>query len=318
MQSTGRSLRQAPPHSSAVRGPKSDVARRSLAVVKIRPARPDDKPHIAVFTQDTFEWGDYVYDSFDTWVADDTALFVAVADDDLPIGLARAILMSDREIWLHAARVHPDHRRKGIGATLNDALCEWGRDQGALIARLAIEDWNQAAQGQVAKNGYRKASRWIYAKRDVDASSPNPMGNGGTRVPGPERLIPAPSAEVEPAWVAWSSGTLSRAARGLFSNTWWWRVFTEEDLLAAAKGRRLWSSPTGWVIARETKGSFVVDWLEATDDEVTRLVRAIVDKAVDLGVDEIQLSVPSTEPVRLALNRYGFSTMALTLFEVSL
>lgn len=284
----------------------------------IRPARPDDKPHLAAFTQDTFDWGDYVYESIDSWVADDSALYVAVDDNDIPVGLARAILMSPKEIWLHAARVHPDHRRKGIGAALNEALCAWGSDRGALVARLAIEDWNTPAQGQVTKTGYRSTSKWIYAKRSVDAASPNPLGNGGTRVPGPERLVPAPSAEVEPAWLAWSSGDLNRAARGLFSNTWWWRAITEDDLVAAAKARQLWSSPSGWAIAKKTKGSFVVRWIEATEDDVTRLVRAIVDKAVDLGVEQIQLTVPATESIRLALGRYGFTTMALTMFEMSL
>ena len=90
---------------------------------------------------------------------------------------------------------------------------------------------------------------------------------------------------------------------------------TEADLLEAAKAREFWSSPSGWVIARETKGVFVVRWLEATNDEVPRLIRAIVDKAVDLAVQEIQLTMPSTESSRLALSRYGFTTMALTMFE---
>ena len=86
----------------------------------------------------------------------------------------------------------------------------------------------------------------------------------------------------------------------------------------AARQRQLWSSPSGWAIARETKGSFVVSWLEATDDDAARLIRAIVDKAVDLQVEEVQIAVAATDPIRLALDRYGFSLMALTLFELSL
>lgn len=284
----------------------------------VRPARSDDKQHLAAFTQDTFEWGDYVYESFDKWLADDSHLVVAVDESDVPIGISRAMLLSPRELWLHAARVHPDHRRQGIGAELNDALCSWGRDNGALVARLAIEDWNEPAQGQVLKSGYRRTSSWVYANRSVDAASPNPLGNGGTRVAGPERLVPAPSAEVEPAWLAWSSGSLGRAARGLFSNTWWWRTVTEDDLLEAARQRQFWSSPSGWAIARQTKGMFVVSWIEANEDDAARMVRAIVDRAVDLAAEEVQIAVAATEPIRLALNRYGFSLMALTLFELSL
>lgn len=284
----------------------------------VRPARADDKPHLAEFTRDTFDWGDYVFESFDAWLEDDTALLVSTDIDDRPVGIARGIMLSKREMWLHAARVHPDHRRQGIGAELNDALCRWGESEGAKVARLAIEDWNEPAQGQVLKNGYRRTSHWLYGHREVDADSPNPLGNGGTRVPGPERLAHAPAAETEPAWLAWSSGELGRAARGLFSNTWWWRGLTEDDLLEAARKRRFWSSPSGWALARETKNIFVVSWIEATDDDTTRLLRAIVDRAVDLGVAEIQITLPATESVRLALDRYGFTTMALTMFERAL
>lgn len=280
----------------------------------IRPAHLDDKPHLAEFTKDTFDWGDYVLDRFESWVEDDHALLVATVDG-IPIGMGRGILMSPREMWLHAARVHPEHRRTGVASSLNEALLDWGRERGAQVARLTIETWNTAARRQVVKTGYRETSRWVYGRRDVDSSSPNPLGNGGTRVPGPERLTPASSAEAEPAWIAWSSGSLGRASRGLFSNTWWWRLLTEDDLSEAARERRLWACPSGWVMGHVSGGSFVVDWMEATDEELARLIRAVVDKAVDLSVESVHVTVAASDPARLALDRYGFSRMPLVLYE---
>ena len=48
---------------------------------EVRLGRPDDHEGIGAFTTDTFEWGDYVADSFLGWLEDPTVeVLVAVAD----------------------------------------------------------------------------------------------------------------------------------------------------------------------------------------------------------------------------------------------
>ena len=137
-----------------------------LPAMTIRPARPDDKTVIAAFTTDTFSWGDYVADAFDSWMDDPNGqILIAANDADEAIGMARVSLLSSTEAWAQAARVHPDNRRQGIGGRLTEAGEIWAAGQGALVMRLITEDWNEPAQRQVEKSGYRMVAHWAMAEK---------------------------------------------------------------------------------------------------------------------------------------------------------
>ncbi|HEX5672166.1 MAG TPA: GNAT family N-acetyltransferase, partial [Acidimicrobiia bacterium] len=76
-------------------------------MVSIRAARAGDLPAIQEFTADTFEWGDYVPDEFATWLTEPEVLVIVATDpDDRAVAMARVALLSPREAWLSAARVH--------------------------------------------------------------------------------------------------------------------------------------------------------------------------------------------------------------------
>jgi len=122
----------------------------------IRPARAEDVPRIETWTRETFAWGDYVAEAMPEWLEDPESLvIVCVYDDDIPVALSRTQLLSPTEAWLSGARVHPDHRRSGMGMAMNDFGLDWARDRGALVARLATEEENEPARSQVLKLGYR-------------------------------------------------------------------------------------------------------------------------------------------------------------------
>ncbi len=283
---------------------------------ELRQAVASDRSAIAAFTRGTFEWGDYVTDRFDNWLdASAGHLLVATADGEA-VGLARGVLLSPRELWLHAARVHPVWRGKGIGGALNDELVAWGKAQGAVVVRLLIEDWNEAAQKQVLKAHYRPVSQWLFGKREISPTDPNPMRNGGKRVPGPERLQAASRSEAEPAFLAWSTSDLMRASRGLFGLAWTWRRLTLDDLIVGAKARTFFECPSGWVLmSRRDDGVMEVAWAMATQDDVTRLIRAVLDYALSARATELHLHMPATAEVSAALERIGCAVKAMTIWE---
>ena len=131
--------------------------------VTIRPGRPEDHEQIAAFTVNTFTWGDYVADAFLDWLVEPGTRTAVAEIGDRVVGMARAALVSPVEAWAQGARIHPDHRRRGIATDLSLHLWEWARSQGALVVRLAIEDWNEAAQSQVTAMGFRPAGSWARA-----------------------------------------------------------------------------------------------------------------------------------------------------------
>ncbi len=286
---------------------------------EIRPARADDHAAIAAFTEATFDWGDYVADAFEGWLADPRGRVVVATDpDDRAVAVGKVTLLSETEAWFQGARVHPEWRRRGIANAMAAWMGDWARNHGARVVRLLIEDWNDAARRQVETGGFRPVGSWTVAERTVGAASPVPSGNGGRRVPALEQLVRAPSAEAEPAYMSWSTGDLGRAARGLVAVGWAWRRVTAADLVTAAKAEALWSARSGWVLAARNEETLEVGWVETRSDDAVDLMRALVDLAVSEGAERVQIKVPTVDWLNAATRRAGCDLWRMELFERSL
>jgi GNAT superfamily N-acetyltransferase len=287
--------------------------------VTIRPARVEDHRSIAAYTQETFTWGDYVPEAFPGWLEDPTRCVVVAADpDDRPVGVSSARMVSPYEAWFQGARVHPDWRRRGLAGRMAEALVDEVRRRGASVGRLIIEDWNEAAQGQVQRDGFRPVATWLMAERTVGAASPVPSGNGGRRVPALEQLARAHSAEAEPAFMSWTAGPLGRAARGMFAVDWTWRRLTVDDLHSAARHDALWAARPGWALAARDDDSLEVGWVECRPEDALDLMRALVDLAVNEGTERIALMLPEVPWLSAAARRSGCELHPMTLFERAL
>jgi GNAT superfamily N-acetyltransferase len=286
--------------------------------IRVRPARLEDREPIAGFTTGTFPWGDYVADEFETWLADDRGVVMVGEADGQVVGMARIALVSPDEAWSQGARVHPGFRRRGVGSAIADALQDWAARRGAKVVRLVVEDWNDAARGQVVSLGFRPVSGWIFATRGVGENSPVPEGNGGKRLVAPEGIRPAPSAEAEPALLAWASGPLDRAARGLHPVGWTWRRLTRADVIEAARRRALWEGRPGWAIAQVDEDSFRVSWVVTTEDDASAMVRALVDRAAAAGVERLTMMAPAIDWMRRAVQRGGCEVNRLTVYALPL
>ncbi len=283
----------------------------------IRSARPDDKAAIAAFTTDTFSWGDYVADAFDSWVENpDGQILIAASDRDEAIGMARVSMLSPTEAWAQAARVHPDHRRKGIAGSLTRAGEMWAAERGGLVMRLLTEESNEPAQHQVEKSGYRLVARWAMAQKDVGRSVPDITGNGGRSAPPEERLRPAGVHEVEPAFLAWSTGELIKAGHGLFPAAGWtWRQMAITDVIRAARSRTLWDCPAGWLIGEIEENQFWVSWIVTGPEDAHRLLRAALELANEQGAERFRMLFPQTDWLLRAAHRAGLELHPSLMYE---
>ena len=279
--------------------------------ITIRPGRLDDVEAIRSFTEGTFTWGDYVGRDFPSWLDRPDELAIVAADDGgSPVAVARVGLLSDAEAWLSGARVHPDHRRQGIGSVMNEFGVEWAIERGAKVIRLATEEENTAARNQVEKLGYRAVARFVLAVRLIEARTPPRAGtgsNGGRRLTGTERLDLAPSAEADPAYLVWSTGDQARVGHQLYAAEGWsFRRLRPGDLVAAAKARRLWTSPSAWVITEETDEEMWVPLFITTLEDADRAALALVDLAQERTVRRLQVMTPRVDWLEEALQRHRF------------
>ncbi len=289
------------------------------ATTVIRPARASDGEAIASFTQYTFAWGDYIADSFDTWLSEPgTRMVVAVDDQDTAIAMSRARIVSPTEAWFHAARVHPEWRGRGIAGDMAAELHVWASEEGAVVGRLLIEDWNEASVRHVEKIGFRRVVDVVRCVKPIGDASPSPDGNGGRRVPSRLRARPAHAADATPAYTSWSVGELGRAMRGLTGSRWTYARLTIDHLIAAAKNDSFWEVGSGWAVI-DTEGNAVeVGWLETRSDDAPDLLRAAIDLAVGRGAESISLWLPAVEWTVKAAKRLGFNAEPMGVYAVEL
>ena len=276
----------------------------------IRPARAGDVASIGRWTQDTFSWGDYVPEMMSSWLVEaDSLVIVSVDADDIPIGLSRVQLLSPAEAWLSATRVHPDHRRSGMGMAMNDHAVEWARSRGALIARLVIEESNEAARGQVLRSGYRPGSRWAYATAPAST---------GRRLPPDQRLRAGVTVDADAAWTFWSQSDLAHAARDLISLGWRWRKAFRADLETAVAAHNFFQSPGGWLVAESDEEGVSVRWLATTAPDAPLLLQGLRDLLRDRRGGRVEAMVPVTVWSVEALLREGYEVHPAQIYSKAL
>ncbi len=276
--------------------------------VAVRRARPEDHGPVVEFTRHTFEWGDYVGDRFLDWLeTPKSAVFVATDQDDTALAISRVVQLSSREVWLHAARVHPDHRRQGLGRALNAASVEWGRGQGAVVAGLLTENDNTAARRQVVSLGYREVAQWFYAERSVEPGESEPSGAGLQLEEPPQQLAVAPAGDIESAYLTWSGSDLAIAAHGMIPFEWALRRMSIEDLADAVRRRAMYEAPAGWaVISPRGDGGVWVPWLVAIPDDTFSFIRAITARIAADGYNRAHLMLPRLPWLEVAAERAGY------------
>jgi GNAT superfamily N-acetyltransferase len=276
----------------------------------IRPARAEDVPLIEGWTRDTFSWGDYVADAMPEWLEDtDSLVVVCVNDHDVPVALSRSQMLSATEAWLSAARVHPDHRRSGMGTAMNDFEVNWARERGALVARLATEEDNEAARSQVLKLGYRLTGRWVYTTAPIST---------GRRLESSDRLRHGRTVDADAAWTFWSQSDLAHAARDLISLGWRWRKAARGDLDRAVDAHTFYQSPGGWLIAEPSDVRLSVRWMATSPVDAPLLIQGLRDLLHDVRKDRIEAMVPVTAWSVEALQREGFEVRPVQIFSKTL
>jgi GNAT superfamily N-acetyltransferase len=277
----------------------------------VRLARPDDVAHIVPWTTDTFEWGDYVPDRLPIWLDDDaSAVLVCSDEDDLPLAVSHAVMLSPNEGWIEAARVHPDHRRAGMGVAMNRAGVEWARDRGGRVMRLATEASNEAARLQVTKLGYRKVSSWVYASMKVD-----PGHRGHER----HRLRPAPGPDAEAAWLSWVGSDLALGGRELIALGWQWRTARPVDVVSAASRGEFFQSPAGWVIADMPQEDWLRSlWVATGPDDILGLLDGLIDLAASREATEVTIKLPNLPWTAEALTRVGGTPKEVLVYSLAI
>ncbi|MDE1866679.1 MAG: GNAT family N-acetyltransferase, partial [Thaumarchaeota archaeon] len=122
--------------------------------MQIRGAQESDKDTVLGFCKDTFSWGDYIADVWDKWKSKG-GLYV-LEEDDLVVGVYHVASL-EKEAWIEGMRVHPKHRKKGLGTSMLTHAESVIQNK---VIRLIIESENYPSIRLVKSVGYDIEEKW--------------------------------------------------------------------------------------------------------------------------------------------------------------
>jgi GNAT superfamily N-acetyltransferase len=277
---------------------------RSHQPFVLRPARAEDKPGILAFCQRTYEWGDYVPEVLDDWLADERGQLLVAAIDGVPVGVAYVVLLAPTEAWLQGLRVHPEHRRKGLAHQFLGRCLDVARQRGARVARLATGSSNVAVHRTVERAGMRRvAVVWV-----LEASATADADAGLALVPLTLQDWPLVSRYIL------ASSTLAQMG-GLYG-MWDLQTLSEDilrDHLERGQVFGLWEKDhlTGTAIILDVDERWPclsLAYVDAANSHGQKLARALRHRPAGLGLEMVEVMVPSASPLHHALLQAGFET----------
>lgn len=275
----------------------------------VRPATPDDVDDIVVWTTDTFSWGDYVPDRLSSWLEDESSRVFVATVEGKPVALVHVLMLTSSEGWLEAARVHPDHRRAGLGKALNRAAMDWAGQRGAKVVRLATEAANQPAIVQVLKLGFRQTSSWAHA--ECIPSQPHDEHDVN-------RFRPGVGPDIDAAWVFWSSSELNRAGRGLIAESWQWRTASPNDLATGVGSGHFFQSPDGWLLMDQPETELLrILWMATAAEDAPRFLEGVMNLAWTKKVEAVSIKAPNLSWMTEAIRRVGGDPKEILIFSKS-
>ncbi|RPI49109.1 MAG: GNAT family N-acetyltransferase, partial [Chloroflexi bacterium] len=269
--------------------------------LRIRLARPEDRPAMERICAHTWEFGDYIQEVWDEWLAgEDRPLLVAELGASGVVSLNKITHQPAGQIWLEGMRVDPDYRTRGVARRCLDWNLAYARERGARVVRLSTGDYNTPVHTMVAHVGMVRVTTGTL--RTAPA------------LPGARR--PAILGPVEGDGVGrfWQQSPVLASMAGLYSRDWAWQELSAEQLAAMLRQGEVVAevAPDGSLAAVATIHHYPGDeemWVGIADGDpeaVQALALAIRAQAAEAGAQVARAMLPDVPWLREAFQAAGY------------
>jgi len=130
-------------------------------LTQIRKPVASDKQPILDFCTNTFSWGDYIHEVYDSWINEGD--LVLLEKNNEPVAMCHGVIYPEEKmLWIEGIRVRQDFRRNGFAELLVSHLEKNAYDLGISQANMLIESENIPSLNLAAKIGYQTKSQWNY------------------------------------------------------------------------------------------------------------------------------------------------------------
>ena len=138
----------------------------------IRNSISSDKNEILNFCTNTFSWGDYIHEVWDTWENDGG--LVIFEENKTAIAMCHAVkYVTQNMIWVEGIRVKNEYRKKCLATKLIKHIEKIARNSGISQVNMLIESENKPSLNLVKKLNYEIISKWNYYSQLAKADSKN-------------------------------------------------------------------------------------------------------------------------------------------------
>jgi len=132
-----------------------------LYLKNIRNSIPSDKNQILSFCKNTFSWGDYINEVWDSWEKDDG--LVIIEDDKTAIAMCHAVkYQNEKMLWIEGIRVKENYRKNGIATGFIRYFEKIAIASGIKHVNMLIETENISSLNLAKKLEYKIISKWNY------------------------------------------------------------------------------------------------------------------------------------------------------------
>ncbi len=281
----------------------------------IRPARADDRAAMERICAQTWEWGDYIPEVWDDWLADNERSraeggfgFLIVGElAGQVVALSKITWQARGQVWLEGMRVDPDYRRRGIAGQFLDYSLAYAREHGARVVRLGTGHHNTAAHILAAHAAMERAGSYVHWTAEPLSS------DGLAGLPEVSRLTLEHAVQV---WTFLAESTTLAHTHGLYSVDWAWQELSTGDLESLLEQGQVvaWCTLDGQLTAlatvhadREGSGLWV-GFVDGGPAAVTQLAGAIRMLAAQLATERVEAMVPDLNWLRESYRAAGYDS----------
>jgi len=124
-----------------------------------REAKSSDKTEVLEFCKNTFSWGDYISDVWDSWSSEGNLL--VLTEKEIPVAISHGAI-SDEQIWIEGIRVHENFRRKGFATHLILELESNAKKKNCKVSKMLIAENNQNSLNLASSLKYHVEDIWNF------------------------------------------------------------------------------------------------------------------------------------------------------------
>ncbi len=285
-----------------------------MDTLTIRLAEPRDKAAVLAFCAQTWDWGDYIAEVWDEWLADPSGRTLVAVLNNRPVAVVHMQIVAPGECWLEGMRVDPAMRGQGISRRLNEQALREARQMGATVARLATRFDNVVAQRALESSGFRQIGAYLHYVASAEQLRGAPL---------PEV---AESDDLDALLGFLERSQIAPVMGGLIYMDWGdrTRALTKAVLAERLAGGqvltlRQWDDFQAIAICGLPDADervLLVEYIDGTSEGVGRMAYGLRALAFVRGLEQVAITLPNLLMLRDALEGTGYQTEDTGFFLV--